>query len=124
MLPHLLPGQTQQLEGWFELKTSGRRWEESDLCGNGHGRARFRKGRKRTSGLAGVTGSRQRSALLCENLVGNVGSWCFPTGHHPKKILLYRARSCSFGTGLQQDPSPTPSCKGVAMLENTPALFL
>lgn len=42
----------------------------------------------------------------------------------PKTPLRYQARSCSFGTGLHQDPDPIPSCKRVVMLENTLALFL
>lgn len=42
----------------------------------------------------------------------------------PKTPLRYQARSCSFGTGLHQDPNPIPSCKRVVMLENTLALFL
>lgn len=86
MFSHLLPNQTQHLEEWLELKMSGRYWEESDLRGNGHGRARFRKEGECTSGLASVTGSGQRSALLCKNLAGHVRSWCFPTGHLPPKI--------------------------------------
>lgn len=96
MLPHVVPSHTQRLEGRFELKTSGRCWEVSDLRGNGHGRARFRKGRKCTSGLAGVTGSRQRSALLCENLAEEVRSWCFPMRHLPS-----RPRCTNPGAGPQ-----------------------
>lgn len=32
----------------------------------------------------GRCGWEQRPALLCENLAGDVGSWCFPTGHLPE----------------------------------------